>query len=96
VDVPLISPVAVQVRTTPRELHPGCEMKAPLNWELCTSYPVMAVPPDDGAVHTTVAVVLPAVAVGAVGVPGTPSGVAGAETSEESPVPAAFTPATRT
>jgi hypothetical protein len=94
-DVPLFSPVAVQVSTAPRPVHPGCEVKAPPNRDRCTAYPVMADPPLDGAVQVSIEFVSPAVALGAFGAPGTPEGVAAADDPDAAPVPAAFTAATR-
>jgi len=69
---------------------------APVVVTLCPSeevtvYPVISEPPlSVGAVHDTSAVVLPAVAVTAVGVPGTAAGVFASEASDVAELPAAF------
>ena len=80
--MPFVSPVTVAVR-------------APLDqlavWPLglaVTLYPVIAEPPvDDGAVHITVACVLPDVAVALVGAPGTAAGVTTLDALDDAPVP---------
>jgi hypothetical protein len=59
-------------------------------WTTVTVYPVMALPPFDGAVHETNASWLPAVAATPVGVPGGPGIVTGLDGLETTLFPWAF------
>ena len=55
-----------------------------------TVYPVIAEPLDAGAVHVTVALAFPVVAVPIIGAPGTVGSVTELDAAEAFPVPTAF------